>query len=277
MKNIKKTFHHLFYLLNIVYNQKNGRKYILFKILLTVISPFVSMIGIFVPGFLIDELTNSVRYDRIVIYIILLTFVPYLWNMVQRTINHYCIDVLRYELNRKLEADFYKHIAKLDYDFFDKPYLADLQSQANEVVMNDMIGSVDSLCKLISTTISLFALSSLIAQLNPMIIAIIVTTLIINFFISKTHKNKVLQYEDEAKKRRRHKWIYTYLFSSNLYAKEMRLFQMGDFLSSKVVETNQKIDELNHQLNKHSFNANCGHLSTSLFQNILVFIIKPRE
>ena len=272
MKKTKETFCYLFYLLNIVYNTNKGKKYILLKAVMAILSPVVSLCGVVIPGLLIDELACSARYNMIVSYILILFFVPYLWNLVQNAINHYVIEVLKYDLTRTIEANFYKHIAKLDYDFFDKPHLVDLQSQAHEVIMNDVIGSVDSLCQLISTAISFLALSSLITKLNPIVIAIIIITLIINFFISKSHKGKLIQYEDETKKRRRHKWMHTYVLTSNLYAKEVRLFQMGDFLSDKVTEANQRIDELNHKLNKHSYNATWGHLSTSLFQCAFVYV-----
>lgn len=271
MKSIKKTFYYLFYLLRIVYNETKGKKYILLKIFITIISPIVSLIGIFIPGLLIDELTRSFRYNRIAIYVIVLTFVPYLWSVIQYIINHYYTDILRYELNRKFEADFYKHTAKLDYDFFDKSYLSDLQSQAHEVIMSDVIGSVDSLCTFISTAISFLALSSLITQLNPIIIVVIIINLTINFFVSRNHKSKLLEYEDEKRKRRRYKWVHTFLLTSELYAKEVRLFQMGNFLSDKITESNKNIDELEHRINKHSTNANCGYLSTALFQNVFIY------
>lgn len=271
MKNIKKTFYYLFYLLGIVSHEKNGKKYILLKVIITVISPFISLIGIFIPGLLIDELTQSFRYNYIIIYVIVLTVAPCLWNIIQQVINHYYLDILRYGLNQKFEENFYKHVAKMDFDFFDKPYLADLQSQANEVIMNDVIGSVDSLCNFISTIIGLISLSTLITKLNLMVIIVIIITISINFFIARNHKRKLLEYEDEIKKRRRHKWVHTFLLQSSLYAKEVRLFRMGDFLSNKITESNKNMDELDHNINKHSVKANFGYYSTSIFQNLLVY------
>ena len=57
-----------------------------------------------------------------------------------------------------------------------------------------------------------------------------------------------------------------------MYAKEVRLFQMGDFLSNKIAESNKNIDELDHRINKHSLNANLGLSGTSLFQNLFVYV-----
>lgn len=199
MKNIRKTFYYLSYLLKILWSNKNGKKCTIAKLLITVISPFVSLIAILVPGLLIDELTHSMRYSKVILFVCLLLVVPYLWNVIQQLFYYYYIDKLRYRLNQKIEADYYKHIAKLDYDFFDKPYLADLEAQANEVVMNDVISSVDSLCTVISTVVGLLTLSTVITKLNPLMIAVIIVNVVINYFISRNQKRKLLEYDGKTK------------------------------------------------------------------------------
>ena len=272
IKNIKKTFYYMFYMLDIVYRTSSGKKYIALKVVITVISPIVSLTSVIIPGLLIDELTTSHEYTKIAFYIIILFGVPYIWKIIRDTINYYYISVLKYSLNQKIEADFYRYTAKLDYDFFDKPFLADLQSAANEVQMNDIVGSVDILCGFISTGISLFALSSLISTLNPIVIVIIVLNFMIKFLISKNHKRKLLEYENEIRKLRRHKYMHMFPIKSDLYAKEVRLFQMGDFLTEKIVSSNKRIDELDHGQNKHSLNANYGYTSIALVQNLFVYV-----
>ena len=251
--------------------EEKGKLYIFIKVLITIISPFVTLIGIIVPGLLIDELTSSVRSDVIITYIALLIVVPFIWNFTQQVINYYILEVMWNKLRHQFEYKYHEHFSRIDFDYFDKPDLMNLQSQAREVMMNDILGSVDSLCSIISTIISLFTLSTLITQLNVTVIIVIVINLIINFFVSKYTKKKLLSYENESRNFRRRKWVITSLLEFPSCAKEVRLFQRSKFFAGKLVEAIKDSDDFEHKKNIHSVRSGLIGTSTSMLQNLLVY------
>lgn len=274
MKNLKDMLKNMHFMLSKVCSQKFGKLYMAIRVLMTVISPIVSLSSTIFLGLLIDEITQQGRMNVIVSYLIGLTAIPMLWGLISLILTYCCTSKIEYELNRGLEADFYEHISTLDYDFYDQPQLQDMRSEASEVVMNDFIGSVNSLCTLISAIVSLITISALITTITSMnwiVGLVILFNVIINHLINKKHKKKLISLDEEYHKRWRHHWIFSYILDSDLAAKEVRLFQLDKFIVKKIVAASENRDRVNREKDFSSHITSGIRSLTAFVQNVAVY------
>ena len=271
MKKLKEMLKNLRFMLGKVWEQKSGKMYIVIRLILTIISPIVALSSPIFSGLLIDEITQQCRINMIAIYIFGLTAIPTVWGVISHIVTYFCTSKMEYMLKRAFEGEFYEHISQLDYDFYDQPQLQDMRTEASEVVMNDFIGSVNSLCTLISAIVNLIAISALITSLNWIIGVVILLNVIFNYFINKKHKNKLISLDTESHKRWRYHWLYSYILDSELAAKEVRLFQLDKFIVKKIVTASENLDKINREKDLSSHVTSGIQSLTAFIQNVVLY------
>ena len=271
MKRFREMLKSLRFMLSKVYVQKSGKMYIAIRTLITVISPIIALSSTIFSGLLIDEITQQRRISVIVLYAVGLILIPTLWGLINHFVAYFCVEKIRYRLNRAFESEFYEHLSKLDYDFYDQPQLQDMRSEASEVVMNNFIGSVNFLCTFISAIVNLIAISMIITSMNWIVGIVIILNVIISHFINKKHKNKLISLDAEHHKRWRHHWIYAYILDSEMAAKEVRLFQLDKFIVNKITKASENKDKLDREKDLSYHVTSGAQALTGLIQNAVLY------
>ncbi|MCD7747494.1 MAG: ABC transporter ATP-binding protein/permease [Firmicutes bacterium] len=272
MQKFKKTMQALKFLLSKVWGQKYGKIYILLRSAATAVGPFISIMATIYSGLLIDELTGERRIRTLVIYAVCMIVLPVVWGFINDVIYYICTTRFEYKINRSFEAEFYEHLSRLDYDFFDHTELKNLRGEAGEVVMNNFIGSVDFVCRIISTVLNLVLLLSLVTSLNLFVSLIILANVFLNYFISKKHKSKLIEYDGERHELWNAHWVYAYLLEANYYAKEVRLFNMAKLIINKLTKSTEAMDELKRKQDKTSRVAGGCTRLTGFIQNAFLYV-----
>ena len=271
MKNFKEILKNYRFTVGKVWKQKFGKPYIIIRSIMTMIGPFVGLAVTVFSGLLIDEITQLHRMNMIAVYVLGLTAIPTVWGFINQIVSYFCTSKMEHAINSAFEAEFYEHCSHLDCDFYDQPELQDKHSEASEVVMNDFIGSVNTLCSFISGVVSLFAVSVLLTSLNWIVVAVIFLNVVIEHFINKKHKNKIISLDTEFHKRWRYHWIYSYILDSDLAAKEVRLFQLDKFIVKKITAASEYRDQIERE-KELSSNVTGGILSfVSFIQKVVLY------
>lgn len=271
MKKIKKTLERLFFALSLLCKHEKGKNYLIVKLILTIVNPLIGLIGVIVPGLIIDELTGDTNISYLIYLIALITLIPFLWGIVRKSINLY-LTKKRYDIDRCLEAEFCKHLTLMDYDTFEKPDLMDLSNRSYEVAVNDISGSADRLCSIVSSVVNFVSVVSIVTTFNFIVICVLLLNVLFNFYISKIMKEKKIQHDEQWHKRWMKKWVHTYIVNSKLYADIVRLFNLGDFVINKIKIASEENDTDEFEMDKSDFKAKCGYGLVDFIQNATLYV-----
>jgi ATP-binding cassette subfamily B protein/ATP-binding cassette subfamily C protein len=149
----------------------------------------------------------------------------------------------RMRLNIKLEKCFYEQLSTMDYETLENPEIQTMKERAAET-FGGSIGVCDQLIALIGKVISILAISTIIATLNPLIIIIICITIYLNSIIIKRLNKQKFFYDQEVSKSNRKLWGFSYMLENFHFAKELRLFNATNLLVKKVVDNHEETNRI---------------------------------
>lgn len=175
-QNLVNTFRTTKYMLGFVW--KSGKLYVLMRIIMSVINTIFPLIYTIFPGLIINELTNDLRIDRIILYVGILTLSPPINNILNSQLNK-ALTQISSSFNIKCQSDFLLYTMKMDYETLEIPEINRLKYRANDVLDNTL-NTVNLLSSLITAILSLIAISYIITTLSPLIIVLIICVVYVN-------------------------------------------------------------------------------------------------
>ena len=152
-------------------------------------------------------------------------------------------------LRIKLETSFYRHLALMDYETLENPDIQTMKERAAET-LGGALSITNLFMGLIGNVISLLAISTIVTSLNPIILVLIIITIYINSLITKWINKKQFVYNQEISKQDRKLWGFSYMLENFHFAKELRLFNINDFLMNKVIGNHKETDDIKIELLK---------------------------
>ena len=163
-----------------------------------------------------------------------------------------------------MTSDFEVFASKMDYETLEDPQLQGLR----ERVTNTVSGAteiVDLIGNIISSIIAFAVSFSIITYLNPLLILLILVIVFINSRMVKWQNLKRFELRDEFSKHQRKNWSLKYMLTDFSYAKEIRLYNIADFLL-------RKLNRSQRDMNDTTFKNNQARNKVDLVLNITGFI-----
>ncbi|MDR2418298.1 MAG: ABC transporter ATP-binding protein/permease [Treponema sp.] len=209
-----------------------------YQVIVCVLEGVLPFAGIVFPKYIIDELTGAHDISRIVFFVTVLllcslfgnTFIGFVQarrEMGQaRIYNGWVMDLIR----RLYEAD----LERLEASSF-----LDLQSRAYKFLEADGYGFGAVLGKtadIAGRIITLVGIISIISLLNPLVVLVFIGLVIITTLFNSQNKKVSVELQMGLPPVQRRSSYYSNLFSNNLYAKELRINDMGAWGLKKVNE-----------------------------------------
>lgn len=240
--NIKKTTlgatGHMF---SRVWSQPFGKKYTLTKVFLAVLDSVFPVIISVVPGLIINELLTHQLSSTIIFYVSVLVSAPLVNKMLYIVLGRLLFgSVEKLTLNNLNE--FYNHVTRMDYETLENPEIQDKKNQAIDMLGKNYL-VIDYLCNLLSALAKLVLITSIIIALNPLIVILIITTILINSYITKRLDNKKHEINKVIQAKERRQWGINFMLDMIQYAKEMRLFRINDYLIKKLLNSEKSINK----------------------------------
>ncbi len=256
-------------MLRFVLKEKSGRCYILIKILLAVLNALVSLVTVFIPGLIIDELISDQRTERLAMLICALAVVPIVSFFVGKYTNLYMLRISN-RAQLKYQEQFYDFLLDMDYETLESPDIQRLRKRAQSVV-SYTFGFVDILGEFFTAFLRILSMLSVIITLNPLIIILVVCTVIINFFVNKkvNYSNYLLSKEMDKCDDKKDYIMWT--MESFEWAKEIRLFGLKQFLIEKYKEGQIEYNQLEYKSRKKTYTPRTAATLTSSVQLILLY------
>ncbi|MCD8002669.1 MAG: ABC transporter ATP-binding protein/permease [Clostridia bacterium] len=157
----------------------------------------------------------------------------------------------------------------MDYEKLENPEIQILKRRA-AFALDGVFDTIDTVTGLLSSVTRIAAMSTVISMLNPLIILLTAVLALINFITAKrsNYKKYLIGKKSDTYESRREELGYVLDFIS--YIKEIRIFAMKDFLLSKYVDNQQKLNHASADSYKESLRADeCGTLTGAVRQILL--------
>ena len=267
--NFKIAFKNTIYMLKIVLKEKKGRIYFALNIILTIYNIIPTIIYLLMPGMIVNELINLKREELIMAYILILLATPVITRIIYRIANAYLYKIyIAYQL--KFGNQFRYHIMKMDYEIMEKPDKQDLIYNSLDICCN-AFRTVDRLCSLLSSFLSLITIVSLISILNFLIVIIILVMVFINSLIAKYVKKRQFNNNLEYNKYQRYIGNFSASALMPMYAKEFRLYNIKDFFVEIINSKTKEAHKYVLDTNKTILNAQILYSITNFVQQIGIY------
>ena len=155
-----------FYLVNFLTKQKNGKKYIVLRTILSVFDAVISVITTVIPGLLMNELIYNRSIQTIVLLTIALISLPVIRQI---SINNFNLIFNRIsnDIQTQTNMEFFRHLSQLDIEFCEKPENKTHEDIALETLSN-ATESVDLIFALVSGVIQLLSIAAVVSILHTL-------------------------------------------------------------------------------------------------------------
>ena len=277
MNNTKKksqdfitTFQMTKYVIKLICKDKPGKIYTWIKILLTPVFSLIPLVYVVIPGLIITELSEAQRIEKLVFYVGIMVFVPVL-NTILDIITRKYLQTCRMRIETRLHADLYKHMYSLDYKTVEDPSIQLIQERA-VCTHGEFTYVIDGMMELIKALIKFVVLFSLISQLSPLFILLIIFFVFINSVVVKKVNQEKYEFDIEIKKYNRSVYGTTTVLDRFEYVSEVRLYNLLPFFLKKFVEKKTEMDAVELKKNLCSNKSTISSSVTNFIQQLIVYI-----
>lgn len=239
LKKIKSTLNLTKYLVNFILSVRYGKIYFFCKLMLSIFNSIISLLISILPGLLISELLGQSNAIVIICYIIVLCLIPLVQMVINNIIGKF-IYVRALKIELELDKKFYRLVSIMDFETYDNPEMRILRERA-QGILHGARGVVDQVLVFFSAIFEVLCLASVISILNPLIIVISAIISIIRTFCNNKTSKKKYELSKDMSQYDNHIWAYDYMINEAEYAKEIRLFNISEFLINKYVDVKEKL------------------------------------
>lgn len=257
------------YMLKIACKEKKGRIYFVIKILLSLYSVVPKVVFLVFPGLIINELIQDKNINNLLFYVLMIITIPIFDKLVLKIINTYLQKIKLYLL-LKFGRKFDYHIMMMDYEVFEDPDIQDLIYRADATFSNT-ISFVDKTCELLSAFLSLLVVFTILASLNAIIVIVVIMLVLVNAYITK--KNNNIQFENEKKLTKFNRFLGQIgaIPKMFMYAKEVRLFDMKDYLANTVIDKGSEANKIRLDNVRNTYNTQLYFSLTNFLQQGIIY------
>lgn len=269
-QDLKNTIITTKYILSLICNVKYGKRYILLKTLINTINAFITYGYIIVPGLIINELTNGQKMNIFILYLGILLFLPFI-SYIFNTLVGLHLTVISVDLNLNLSRYIRNKSLTMDYELLEKPEINVAESRAISTFY-DALGIVDKVETFFTAIISFIIELGIIISLNPIITIFLIFIILANSKINKNLNKKRYLLRKEWDGYSTQERAIEYMMSNFDYAKEIRLFDLKEFLLNIFTELGQKTGEIKIKQVKVSAKATGLQNLLNFFQQGILYI-----
>jgi len=251
---------------------KTDKLYLFYMIGETICFAFVPYPTLYLSKYALDALENGSKFSDFTIVCVLLIFLQLIVLLLKSFFNS-----VRPQRNilvtGKLFNSFHKKCMELDYELLAEKEIGELKQFAGEFVKYKLSQSVWSFISIFSNVITFIYSGVLLLGVNQFLLVIIFLGLLVESLIS----SKVIPIRFELDRQISHnnrKIDYFNNVSTNeIYAKDLRIFGMGEKLYNKIFEITTKSLDLEKKKIKLSFFQSISNSTLSIGIDLVIYAV----
>ncbi len=272
-ESLKKFTHTLYtvnYMVKRMWKEREGKLYILITFILMPFNAIIPIIYTVFPGMIINELTGQRRISVMAVYVGILILSPVLHQFISLYANVKS-DKLYRSLDTIFTAEFFEHIALMDYDLLEDP---DMQMKSERAY--DMVGAytaiITQIQNFITSVIGLVTYSAIIITVSPLVIVLILIIVYINSITARIKNDKVRKINIEEQKYLRFTEGARRYFTDIDYAKEIRSFNLTSYFINLFKKKCDDANNVGIEATKVSERTDLINVSLSSFQQAVLYV-----
>ncbi len=263
------------FLISKIIRIKNGKKYIILKFVLLICNSCIDLIGILVPGLLINELifglqTEAHSLHRLALYLAILLVLPFVYRLFLIPLQT-LIWKMGEELGLLLTNEFNVFVSKMDYETLEVPEMQEWRERVDGTVQGSL-EIVDMAGNILKALISLFVTLSIITYLNPLLIVLIVAMIFINSLMTRWMNGKRFALRKDFSKRQRRIWSLSFMLGDFSFAKEVRLYQAVPMLLDKLNDAKRDLTKTAFQNHQNENKVSLVLRLTEFVQSAVIYV-----
>lgn len=211
---------------------KIEKKYIIYLLLNEFIKAAIPIINIVLPKFIIDELLGSARVEYIILFVGCLLLNNFMGSIISNFLMQTSFKY-RLKIYNEFELMICRKTAEADYSNLEDPEFYDMRQKAYQFLYANGKGFsyvLDSAVSIIGKVFILVGIIVIISTLNIFMVLLFIILVLLNSLVESWSKKKTVTLTLEASQVERKNDYYSELFSDNLFAKEIRIFNLKDWL-----------------------------------------------
>lgn len=267
LKEIRQVCENIIYLLRLIWLY--DKKFVLCLPVTCLFKACTALIVVIFPKYIIDELTQGKRISVAMTLAVSMVVVLFIVRLISNLLDTYNNKRVVY-IKNSLRIELQEKITKIPYWMIEEPEVLDMYQKATGIVtmwQADLQRLVTAVYVIVTSLITLAELVYVLLSLNFLIFTIIFGVVIFNTFLSGSAIKKQLEFFQTCTP---HVRKISYLMNEiqeNEYAKEIRSYQIQDWLtekSSDVLNATYKrtVRNINYQTLIQVINATTGILQT---------------
>lgn len=251
--------------------------YLLLNVVKILIDSLTSLINIYFPAFILDQLINGIDTKKMMIYVCVIVF----GNQVSLFVTKFLqmkIKLINDRMSKYLDATLNYKSMRMDYEDSENPEIKDLVERARRGMTRETQGLAESvfLVSQIVTNIITFISVFVIVITTKMPILLIVS--IINVFVNMVLAsigNKIENdfYKENIRLNRRFSYFF-YQIVSFQFSKDLRLYHANSLVKKSSEEENRKMTKAYYQLSiKKAIINTINTIYSVIVENFIVYVI----
>lgn len=211
---------------------KYDKRYIIWNILYQFVHSFIPVVAAIMPKFMIDELFDAKRMDKLILYMSIL--IGYL--LIGTALSVYFQKdgfTRRCKVSAEFDSNLHERLYKADFENLENPLFLDKQEKAKKFLYCDWHGFgylLDSALCVVGQFFTLIGIAAVIVTLNAWIVLLFVILTVLGAMIEGNAKKKAIRLSEVISADQRGWMYFAKLFEDFSYGKELRLNTMGKWL-----------------------------------------------
>ena len=140
------------------------------------------------------------------------------------------------DINNKIEQTILHRAARVDYENYENPEYYDMYTRAAEYARGGSDAIIAIAFEFCETAISLAATAAVIAQLNPVVVIILLLLIAVQFTVKKYSDKAANKTKDKLTRIRRRMNYLTSIYGDRDYVKDIKVTRCADFICDKFGE-----------------------------------------
>lgn len=268
-QNFKNTFKSSAFMLKFVWKERQGKTYIFLKTIASLLNAVFPLVCVLFPGWLIDELSDQRRIGVIAAFVGCIVGIPFLVNLLNSLLG-VKIYQLELRLNLQFDADFYRHTTTMDYEILENPNMQ-IQKERAQNTIGQALNVVDLVCGTVAQLISLVSVFTIISTLHFVLVILIIAIAFLNSALMKRSNGIGYEMSKQLSKYDRLTGPYVYELDYFDYAKEIRLFDLSEYLIGGFKKVHTEKNDLTVKQNLVYKKYGILTSAASLFQQLSIY------
>lgn len=218
------------------YTWKKKKAYIIYSILLQILTAVVPLADTVIPKFIIDELMGEQRLSYLIFWIGLLLLITLVGSFLIRCLSAHCF-ILKGKIFSLFQADLSDRLSSCDFERLEDPNFLDTKAKAEKFLYANGQGFgavMDHTFSIFGKLLTFVGIITIISTLNFWIVLLFIGLVFLNsWYESRVRKDYVKWDMEKAPIERKTSYLID-LVSNFTFGKEIRVFNIRNWLSSKI-------------------------------------------